>query len=103
MGYGFGKKEKPMPDAKAVSPGRVDALVSLCPKCSSPDLRRSRVRFYEKPRKWLTARRPYRCGDCHARVWRVFACGAAEWRKSMLPVAAHSLDLAEIDRSLDEN
>ena len=91
-----------MPDVKAASPGRVGATVSLCPNCRRPDLRRSHVRFYEKPRKWLTTSRPYRCGGCRARVWGLFndAGGSAQCAE---PLAPQPLDLSAIDRSLERN
>ncbi len=92
-----------MADAKAASPGSVVAPASLCPNCSCPDLRRSRVRFYEKPRKWLTTSRPYRCGDCGARVWGLFGGGAVPCHQSTELLWAQSLDLSEIDRSLERH
>lgn len=92
-----------MADAKAVSPGSVGATASLCPVCSSPDLRRSHVRFYEKPRKWLTSHRPYRCGGCHARVWGSFESSSPPVEAPVVPLSAPSLDLSEIDRSLDRH
>jgi hypothetical protein len=92
-----------MADAKAASPGSVVASASLCPSCSGPDLRRSRVRFYEKPRKWLTTSRPYRCAGCGARVWGLFEIGAVVVSSRAEPFAPLSLDLSEIDRSLERH
>jgi hypothetical protein len=92
-----------MADAQAVSPGSVGASASLCPVCSSTDLRRSHVRFYEKPRKWLTTSRPYRCGGCHARIWGSFESSSPPAVAQVAPPPAPSLDLSEIDRSLERH
>jgi hypothetical protein len=92
-----------MSDVTAASPGPVDAHVSLCPKCGGAGLRRSHVRFYEKPRKWLTASRPYRCAYCRARVWGSFegngtGYGHVEFAE---PIPSPPLDLTAIDRSIE--
>ena len=43
---------------------------STCPKCEKNNaLARSRVRWYERVQKLLTARRPYRCHFCGERMW----------------------------------
>lgn len=41
-----------------------------CPKCQSTGLRRSRTRGrWERWRKEITSKRPYRCGACGWRGW----------------------------------
>ena len=46
--------------------------VTHCPKCSSEDIRRSRTRNrWERWRKEITGRRPYRCRRCDWRGWLV--------------------------------
>jgi len=42
-----------------------------CPRCQSGHVHRSRVRWYERPVKLATSRRPYRCHACGWRGWRV--------------------------------
>lgn len=43
-----------------------------CPKCNSEDVRRSRTRSrWERWRKEITGRRPYRCRRCEWRGWLV--------------------------------
>jgi hypothetical protein len=78
--------------------------MSECPRCGSPGLRRSQVRFYEKLLKVLSSSRPYRCTGCRLRVWghvwpeavRVGSDDAnlAAWTQ---PVS-ESLDLSALDR-----
>lgn len=52
-----------------------------CPKCNSEGARRSRTRGrWERWRKEITGRRPYRCHRCNWRGWLV-------------------IDLTEIDRA----
>lgn len=44
--------------------------MSHCPKCKSENLRRSRTRSrWERWRKEITGRRPYRCRACNWRGW----------------------------------
>jgi hypothetical protein len=44
--------------------------VSQCPKCHSKNLRRSRTRSrWERWRKEITSKRPYRCRACQWRGW----------------------------------
>jgi len=90
-----------MSDVRAASPGRLDASVSLCPKCSGRDLRRSHVRFYEKPRKWFSTSRPYRCSNCRARVWGLFEGSGTDHIQLAEPLASQPLDLTAIDRALE--
>jgi DNA-directed RNA polymerase subunit RPC12/RpoP len=40
----------------------------MCPRCGSL-AHRSRVRWYERWFKGISARRPYRCGRCEHRLW----------------------------------
>lgn len=41
-----------------------------CPKCHSKSLRRSRTRNrWERWRKEITSKRPYRCRECQWRGW----------------------------------
>lgn len=40
-----------------------------CPRCLSRDLRRARVRIWERPVLWLTNRIPLRCQFCKFRCW----------------------------------
>jgi DNA-directed RNA polymerase subunit RPC12/RpoP len=45
-----------------------------CPRCGSENVRRSRARsLWERWRKEITRKRPYRCPDCDWRGWRVDA------------------------------
>ena len=79
--------------------------MSECPRCGSPGLRRSQVRFYEKFLKALLSTRPYRCTGCRLRVWghvwpeavRVGSDDAnlAAWTQ---PGVSESLDLSALDR-----
>ena len=41
----------------------------LCPYCQSTTVYRSRVRWYERLRKTLSLKRPYRCRGCGRRYW----------------------------------
>ncbi|HEY5619806.1 MAG TPA: hypothetical protein VIK60_17830 [Vicinamibacterales bacterium] len=42
-----------------------------CPKCHSTNLRRSPTRSrWERWRKEITGKRPYRCRACHWRGWK---------------------------------
>ena len=79
--------------------------LSECPRCGRPNLRRSQVRFYEKPRKVLSSSRPYRCNGCRLRVWgRVppqsavkvgpDPANAAAWTQAGI---SDSLDLSALD------
>lgn len=44
--------------------------MSRCPKCNSDDVRHSRTRSrWERWRKEITGRRPYRCRRCNWRGW----------------------------------
>jgi hypothetical protein len=53
--------------------------VSHCPKCKSKDLRRSQTRNrWERWRKEITGKRPYRCRACQWRGWRRLAIGEDE-------------------------
>jgi hypothetical protein len=45
------------------------ALYLSCRGCQSTGLRRSRLRWWERPLKRLTLRRPYRCLRCQWRGW----------------------------------
>lgn len=40
-----------------------------CRRCGARDFHRSRVRWWERPLKVVTARRPYRCHTCGRRGW----------------------------------
>ena len=51
---------------------------SVCPDCGSIDIRRSRTRFWERPVKFVTGRRVYRCVSCN---WRGWVFGAIEREK----------------------
>jgi hypothetical protein len=126
------QKVEPMRDVKAVPPGSVGASVlvwaeaalkvltlvrfrttvaapqdlSRCPRCGSPDLQRSRVRFYERPRKALSAARPYRCGRCRKRTWGYLSAGhAGHWRSGdaggRLLQSESGLGLSILDRAVD--
>jgi uncharacterized protein with PIN domain len=121
-----------MRDVKAAPPGNVGASVlvwaeaalkvltlvrfrtklvapqdlSRCPKCGSPDLQRSRVRFYEKPRKALSAARPYRCESCRKRSWGHRPYGHTGYRRSRdsggrVLQSETALDLSVLDRAFD--
>jgi hypothetical protein len=53
--------------------------VSHCPKCSSKDLRPSHTRNrWERLRRDITGKRPYRCRACQWRGWRKIALGDDE-------------------------
>lgn len=45
--------------------------MTCCPKCGSSDLPRSRVRWWERPLRHVTPRRPHRCAECAWRGWIV--------------------------------
>ncbi|OFW16265.1 MAG: hypothetical protein A3H29_15860 [Acidobacteria bacterium RIFCSPLOWO2_02_FULL_67_21] len=52
--------------------------MSQCPKCNSHNLRRSRTRSrWERWRKEITGRRPYRCRACDWRGWLPISVGDA--------------------------
>jgi hypothetical protein len=40
-----------------------------CPRCASRFITRSATRWWERPRRWLSERRPYRCHSCSWRGW----------------------------------
>ncbi len=40
-----------------------------CPRCGYNGLRRSRPRWYDAIRIWLTDSKPYRCAGCRTRRW----------------------------------
>lgn len=53
--------------------------MSHCPKCNSRDLRRSQTRSrWERWRKEITGKRPYRCRVCQWRGWRRLGIGDDE-------------------------
>jgi hypothetical protein len=46
-------------------------MVSRCPKCNSKDLRLSHTRSrWERFRRDITGKRPYRCRACQWRGWK---------------------------------
>jgi hypothetical protein len=52
------------------SQSREKLPVSLCPKCNSQDVRRSQTRSrWERWRKEITGKSPYRCRRCSWRGW----------------------------------
>lgn len=81
--------------------------MSECPRCGSPSLLRSQVRFHERLLKALSSSRPYRCNGCRLRVWgrvrptETVAVGpdanAAPWTQAGV---SQSLDLSALDRLL---
>jgi hypothetical protein len=53
--------------------------VAHCPKCHSKSLRRSRTRNrWERWRKEITSKRPYRCHACQWRGWLSIAIDVEE-------------------------
>jgi len=40
-----------------------------CPLCRAKALRRSMLRWWERPARWMFVIRPYRCYQCGARCW----------------------------------
>ncbi len=58
-----------------------------CPSCHSVDIRRSRPQGGEKIRRWLLARKPFRCRACNFR-WTVFDL---QPRQDIVPVAVWSM------------
>ena len=78
-------------------------VLSECPRCGSPGLRRSQVRFYEKFRKVLSSSRPYRCYGCRMRVWgrlppqEVPDSVGLAWEQSGVTESL-DLDLSALDR-----
>lgn len=88
--------------------------MSQCPKCHSKNLRRSRTRNrWERWRKEITSKRPYRCRACQWRGWLPVSVdieeamtnrpGAADPPNLRGTVLArsdprHKLDLKELDR-----
>ena len=84
-----------------------------CPKCHSKNLRRSRTRSrWERWRKEITSKRPYRCRACQWRGWLPIALDIEETMASR-PTAAdppnlrgtllarsdprHTFDVKELD------
>ena len=52
--------------------------MSHCPNCQSDDIRRSRTRTrWERWRKEITGKRPYRCRGCNWRGWLPIEVGDA--------------------------
>lgn len=50
--------------------------MSHCPKCQSDNIRRSRTRSrWERWRKEITGKRPYRCRACNWRGWLPIGVG----------------------------
>ena len=50
------------------------SLMAHCPKCRSTNLRRSAIRNrWERWRKDITGKLPYRCRDCSWRGWKAYA------------------------------
>lgn len=50
--------------------------MSHCPHCKSDNIRRSRTRSrWERLRKEITRRRPYRCRECNWRGWMPIGLG----------------------------
>ena len=67
---------------------------SVCPDCGSIDIRRSRTRFWERPVKFVTGRRVYRCVSCN---WRGWVFGAIEREKIVtLPASPTGLLVADL-------
>lgn len=64
--------------------------MSLCPKCKSGNIRRSRTRSrWERWRKEITGRRPFRCRACNWRGWLpVGVADAIEAREQARSTAA---------------
>ena len=59
-----------------------------CPKCRSEDVRRSRTRSrWERWRKEITGKRPYRCRRCNWRGWLLIDPSEIDraTRRSMAP------------------
>ncbi|MBI4888122.1 MAG: hypothetical protein HY824_13590 [Acidobacteria bacterium] len=86
-----------------------------CPKCHSQDLRRSRTRNrWERWRRDITGKRPYRCRACEWRGWLPIGSADNEQPSARLrrggdppnlrgtllarPDASLDLDLKELDR-----
>jgi hypothetical protein len=62
--------------------------VTHCPKCHSKSLRRSRTRNrWERWRKEITSKRPYRCHVCQWRGWLSVSVDVEETMPN-LPTAA---------------
>ncbi len=89
--------------------------MSHCPKCNSNDIRRSRTKSrWERWRKAITDKRPFRCRKCQWRGWlpmtladmdqalgrRRTAIDPPNLRGTLLARnnPRHSLDLKELDR-----
>ena len=52
--------------------------MSHCPSCQSDNIRRSRTRSrWERWRKEITGKRPYRCRACNWRGWLAMGVGDA--------------------------
>ena len=50
--------------------------MSHCPNCKSDNIRRSRTRSrWERWRKEITGKRPYRCRECNWRGWLPIGLG----------------------------
>lgn len=55
--------------------------MSRCPKCDSEDIRRSRTKTrWERWRKDITGKRPYRCMACRWRGWMLVRVGESHDR-----------------------
>ena len=88
--------------------------MSHCPKCNSKDVRRSQTRSrWERWRKEITGKRPYRCRSCNWRGWMVIDLSEFDraTRRSMAPDTPNlrgtvparldpvrQIDLTELDR-----
>ena len=88
--------------------------MSRCPKCRSEDVRRSRTRGrWERWRKEITGKRPYRCRRCNWRGWLIIDPSEVDRaaRRSTVPDppnlkgtllaradAQRSMDLKDLDR-----
>ena len=62
--------------------------MSRCPKCSKENVHRSRTRnWWERWRKEITGKRPYRCSSCNWRGWMVIDPSEFDraTRRSMAP------------------
>jgi predicted RNA-binding Zn-ribbon protein involved in translation (DUF1610 family) len=51
------------------SPAEIDKNPFGCPQCHSYGIYRSRLRGWERVKKYFTIERPYRCHDCGWRGW----------------------------------
>jgi hypothetical protein len=59
-----------------------------CPKCLSSSVNDSRQRYYELPLS-LVCLKPYRCGQCDHRFWRV----SDRQSRKVFPVILYTLGL----------